>query len=462
MANVFTFCALLFAFGIFKLKGTARLIVFLTGIIFFQENISLFNLITFHLFLIYTLLIAEFFEPDAWQQLRRFPLLAPQLIVFAGVICIGMFDRSYSFKTNLKHVVDYYSSTFLIMYPFYTNFKRKSNWDQLFKFFLISSYLLCLYGFYNYFTKTNPYDSLISSTYNSISAFDEYLHGDRFRINSFVSHPVYYGYLTGILFLITLCHFIYVKKFRMYYLLLMPLLLMNLIMTNSRTPLITMVAGVFAYILIGLDMKLKIRVIVCTIAACTAMYSVPYIKDKIDSSLDVFQSGGQKTEGSDMAMRAVQFDASYALFKKSPIFGNGFNYIFSVLKFDPSEDTADTDLKGFESYTYELLIEQGIIGIVVNIIFFVWTLVYFLWKIKSAKQLSALGIATVIMFLIFGISTGTLNSWTITMAFLGILVAGIKRVEVLKPFLKRRAMWLKQYHMLSQNTQTQTVPDVQY
>jgi hypothetical protein len=429
MESFFTLCAFIIGFGIIRLKGTARLILFLAGVIFLQDKISLFNLATIHQFFIYVLILAEFTDPKSLKNIKSFPLLIPLIIVFVGFICNGMFDSNHAFVTNAKKVIDAFSSSFLIMYLFYSNFKKDTDWNKFYNFILISSTILCVYGIFNYLTKSNPYDNLLSNVYHTPSAFDQYANGSdgRFRINSFTSHPIYYGYLLGVLLLFALCHFINVSKKKKTYIVAIILIFTNLLLTNSRTPLIATFFGIVSFLVLSLNENLKFEIALYTFFVCVALYNIPFVQTKINSSIDIFQSGGEKTSGSNLDMRSKQFDASYKVFLKNPIMGNGLGYIIDGLGFNLKDDTYDSDFKGFESYIYVLLIEQGLIGIISNIIFFVWAGVYFLRQRVNSKPFGGLGFSIILMFLIFITGTGAMGSWFITMGALGILIASLTR-----------------------------------
>jgi hypothetical protein len=224
---------------------------FFTGILFFQHRIPLFTFPTdmgFHRFMVFSLLIPELTNfKESIREFRRFPLFYPLIVVFTGFLLIGLFDPRINFFLQIYRPVDLYIQTFLVIYLTYHNFKEEDDWSALVKYFAVCSIILGLYGFYNFITKTNPYDNLISTSFNSFSSFDFYknVFDERFRINSFVDHPIYYGYLLGILFLLSfhaiLCE---QRRFKIIYLLSLVMTFLNLLMTNSRTPLISFSLGI--------------------------------------------------------------------------------------------------------------------------------------------------------------------------------------------------------------------------
>jgi O-antigen ligase len=204
------------------------------------------------------------------------------------------------------------------------------------------------------------------------------------------------------------------------------IIFLNLLFANSRTPLIATVFGLAVFFLLSLNLKAKVAIVIYGTIIFMMISNVPFIQSKIDSSVDIFVSGGQKTEGSTVEMRKRQLAASIKVFKQSPVFGNGLYYIKENLGYISAEKNSSAeDFDGFESYAYNLLIEQGLVGILANIIFFGCLSVYFLKNLAVSKQFAGLGFAIVVLFLIYNIGTGPLNSWIMTMALFGILIGSI-------------------------------------
>lgn len=411
---------------------------FFTGILFFQHRIPLFTSPTdmgFHRFMVFSLLIPELTNlKKSINDFRNFPLFYPLTIVFAGFLLIGFFDTRINLFLQIYRPVDLYIQTFPVIFLAYNNLKEDEDWSILLRYFAVCSIILCLYGFYNFITRTNPYDNLISTSFNSSSSFDFYknIFDERFRINSFVDHPIYYGYLLGILFLLSFYAFLNsAGKVRILYLSAMVLTFLNLLMTNSRTPLISFLFGLIFFILLSLHLKLKIQIAILSILFCSALYTIPSVRDKINNTIDIFQKGGSQVSGSSLKMREMQLQASFLLFEKKPVSGNGLYYIEENLGYSSNEDKSMSsyDLQGFESYFYIILIEQGLIGILLNLTFFGALIIYFFKRRIISLEYSGLGIATTLMFLVFSIGTGTLGSWIFTMSIIGIIIKKLQLFE---------------------------------
>ncbi|MEO7049271.1 MAG: O-antigen ligase family protein [Ferruginibacter sp.] len=325
-----------------------------------------------------------------------------------------------------------YIQTFFVIFLIYKNLKQSNDWNKLINFLRISAIILCVYGIYNFITKSNPYDNFISNSFNSLSSFEFYknIFDDRFRINSFVDHPIYYGYILAILFLL-IFNALLTRRPKAIDIVILSLIFFNLILTNSRTPLFAFLFGCVIYISTSLNPKMKLLISVISVIFLMGLYAIPFIRDKMNNTIGIFEKEENQVGGSNLKMRQMQLLASYKLFSKKPISGNGLYYIEENLGYSSNEDksTSADELQGFESYIYILLIEQGLIGIITNFIFFGAIIFYFIKNRKISKEFTGLGLAIAIMFLTFSIATGTLGSWIITMGILGII---IKIVELLK------------------------------
>ena len=121
----------------------------------------------------------------------------------------------------------------------------------------------------------------------------------------------------------------------------------------------------------------------------------------------------------------TQYRAVATLFKKSPIVGNGLFYFVEVLGWDaqnrPYGGIFD-QIQGLESYLFNLMIEQGVFGIILAILLSPHYFIIML-KTKTDNQLASLGLSYVVLFLAFSMATGELGSWWYTMPFIGKIIA---------------------------------------
>lgn len=295
---------------------------------------------------------------------------------------------------------------------------------------IIALSVFCIYGFVNYVQKTNTYFSLLTKAFNSYDYANVNMMSfvERFRISSFAWHAIYYGLL--LLIGVLLCTFMIYNtklkaKTKISYQILIALLLINLLMVNSRTPIVCLTIGISIYFMFGLSGKKKVQFV-----AISIILLFGWIVIKPNSAKIIWQSiniaSDQKAEfedGSSIEMRSKQLQSSLSVFNKNPITGNGIYYIIDNLKYSPDQ-IRDEDFFGFESYIFELLIEQGICGIIGNLIFFTSLFLFFFKNVKkplnAGRNIAIFSISLLAAFSVFIIATGELGSFTFFFSIMGI------------------------------------------
>lgn len=370
-------------------------------------------------------------------QFYKFPLHFSISSIAIVLLFIGLFDSRLDFFTRLIRPINYFLENFIIVFLTFFYVKSMHEVRKIYNFILICFLFFSLYGIVNYLTGISSYTSFIAETYNTRDFGNGYsINGDeRLRISSFAWHPIYYGFLVACAILILI--FIYSEK-RMqvystfFYSTLFGLLIMNLFWTNSRTPLLALIIGLCYYYLFAFKFGNKIKIALTGIIALFFVISVsPNALKLVDESINTFTAKGSKLEGSSLEMREMQMGASLLIFNQNPIFGNGFNYITENLGFssDEKKRSSDNEFQGFESYSYKLLIEQGLIGILGNVAFFISILVFFLKKRKKVnllgKKIIHLSLGMFITFLLFIFGTGDMGVFLIFMSLLGVNIKAI-------------------------------------
>jgi hypothetical protein len=349
-----------------------------------------------------------------------------------ALLSIGLVDQRHGLYLKLFNPVDLFITNFLVLFLTYHYTRTINDLFRIFKVLLIFFLVFAIYGIINFLLKENVYYSFISNTYGGRDFGNAYNLTERFRISSFAYHAIYYGLLLDVIILVATFLIINFRRNRLTYFALLFLLFLNLFLVNSRTPIFSLAVGVAVFFLFGINFKQKILSITVGLLLIIGIFNfVPAAKQFLAATYDTFFSDGSDLEGSSLEMREMQLAASLVIFNQSPVFGNGFNYIVEDLGYSGEREkrNSDNDLKGFESYIYLLLIEQGMIGMLVNILFFIALAIYSLKKYGETsilgKKISILCFSTLLMFLSFIIGTGALNSFPFIMSFIGVCFKGI-------------------------------------
>jgi hypothetical protein len=429
--------AFIIAYQICKQKGHKKLYWFLGGILFVPHSITLTHAplaITFYRVLIYTLLFNTIRQKDFSKSLIKMPVFASLIVLFCMNLLTGFFDTRLDLFQKFYRPITYFFESFFLVTLSYYHIKQYEDVIDVYKKCLLFLGVFGLYGILNYITKTNEYYNLLEDAFNIsnyANANMDLLKDQRFRVSSFSYHAIYYGFILAITILMSLfLYFNNIKRNKLLHYAILLLMLINIFLVNSRTPLLALAGGFFILFLFGMNLKYKIQTLVLgSVLLFGFILSQSQFSEIIYATLGIFESKDTQVVGSSLDMRERQLAASYRLFKRSPVSGNGYQYITETLGYssDPEQNMADDDLEGLESYAYRLLIEQGIVGIIGNVFLFCSLGFYFLRGIqyRRSKRLAALGLGMLMTFLLFIFGTGDLGSFPLFMTIIGIALKGV-------------------------------------
>lgn len=154
--------------------------------------------------------------------------------------------------------------------------------------------------------------------------------------------------------------------------------------------------------------------------------AVPMVHDKVDSMINTAM-GNEDVDGSSLEMRDEQTYYAMLIVNESPVLGHGLDYIQEVMGYGTENYKGDWHLLGFESYSYTLLIERGVMGFFLEI--FMWiALVVSAFKCRKKDVAnSSLIIAFVWGFAFFSMSTGTLDTKIPMMFMIGMALTKMSK-----------------------------------
>lgn len=299
------------------------------------------------------------------------------LIIYCIVLsfCFGVLKNGfsfipflYSFRLILEFVVAYSFSNIL-----YFNYKGDTNkvfsyFLQLYLFVSILSYLILV--LFPSSVKLWAFFSRFGITFNG----DPHVN----RLVSVYLDPNFYSAIACIP--IILCYALYRNTDKMRYLLFMAIISLSILLSFSRSGLVTLLfVYSISYLkeLIKLFVKMNTRT-VAIIIMIIAMISVttPLLLGSVQRLLERFQ--GISSDQSALA-RLGSFDFGYQIFKDNPLFGVGSGYIFSYMK-------SYTILTSVDSSLLQTLINFGVIPSIILMIFFIWRAVKVWNKLKITNN----------------------------------------------------------------------------
>lgn len=290
------------------------------------------------------------------------------------------FFKGYLFQTYLYILLGFYASQ---------NIKIKQ-----FNNTIIYTSLLCgIYGLFTYMIKQNPYIDSISLIYSGdISIFSFFIEevrgGIEGRISGTMPHPLqwgqYWNILIGYLYLF--------RKQTNRYLWTITIILgiINIVLCGSRTAIITFIITTI-FFLASFSFKALFKYL--TISYISLIFITSFIPETnqtkgivtyIQSALFFWDSSySEKADivGSSTNMRSNQLETAIDIMLQNPIGGVGYNYQYYVL-----EKNISTDLLGFESIVFKILVEQGILSLFLFLFTFNLLRLYIIRKQNLGKS----------------------------------------------------------------------------
>jgi hypothetical protein len=119
------------------------------------------------------------------------------------------------------------------------------------------------------------------------------------------------------------------------------------------------------------------------------------------------ESFSEEGRGSSLDMRQRNLLVCLISFAESPIYGHGFNYIVNIVERTDEGRSVDGAM---ESVFFNLMVEQGLLGLIAYLIFAGLCCFYFRKLHEYDKDVSEIGEGVTICIVIFSLMSGTLGN----------------------------------------------------
>lgn len=388
--------------------------------------------------LIFSLLFAALFQSGRFnREFSSFPLKKVLIIAMLGTLVIALLDSRLSIFNKFYIPFREITEKYLLLFLGYFFIREKGDLANMSKPIFAVLIIISIYGLFNYVSGVNPYFKwAIETFFTKVAGSDAHLQSklkilntlqSRFRAVSTFDHTFNYGYASSLLALFFFARY---NTEDLKHGLLKVAFMFGLVGTVLCFSRIVLFAALFAFgvlILFSTRLTKKIAIAFSVLIIGFAAYAtIPAFQKTMDNTMDVFVTGGEEAGGSSIDMRLVQLAGAYGYFMQSPIIGNGYEYINKELGWgERNSALLDSDMYGFESVVFELMIEQGIIGLLYHLVLLFGLIRYFSRNLKNNKVLASLGLSIVSLFFLFAVGTGALRSWPLTMLFLGMIIKTI-------------------------------------
>lgn len=427
MNLIFKLIILCLFFWIFISKGDRKLIPLVFTLLCVESSLIFIPSVAFlhggRMAVFNALIFCSLFRYEEMKKYwNGFPFKWQLLLMLVSSFIIAFFSKYIS---DLQHRISQplfeFMDSYLLFFIAYV-YSRRNSFCSLKNTLVICTIILTIIGIINGILRFNPYIALIEAD-NIFDFAHMYTHRERFRISSLFSNPFDYGYTCLILNMIT----IYLKQMKIIGKWQFSILFLGsfwgILFCNCRTVVIVYVIGISIYYLVAVSLKRHMAYFLLFIIFYSITYiSIPIVEHKTNQIVSAFTNfKGEDVKGSSLNLRTIQLTGSFLFFQKSPIVGNGYNYIRDKLGWGKQKiSKQNRKMAGYESVIFKLLIERGIIGIVAYLLFYGSILFYLIKNYEYDIYLGALGIAILSMYMFFAIATGELSSVPITLVCLGI------------------------------------------
>ena len=355
--------------------------------------------------MILSLLLSLWRHGELKSNWREFPLRWFTLAIAITVLLVGLLDSRLSIVSSLSRPIKDFCETYLCFFIGYASISNLSDWKKTQKYLWLIFAIIGVWGVITFVMQNNPWYDYITSMYGDDVGIWSEVQTRGYRVSSFLSNPIVYGFVVGIILINRTT-----EKIKGIYLFIALLLVVNIVLSNSRTSYAAVIIAfaimyVFRY---HFSIKATFAVILLIGLGIIAYNSIETFGNSVDMMLDVFFTGGSNAGGSTTDLKELQWAASLYYFFQAPWFGNGMSYFGEVIM--ERGGGMSEDLAGMEGYAYRLLVEYGSVMILAVIAFWIRTLWIFMKYRSVNRPLSIISISIALSFIFFICMTGTYGS----------------------------------------------------
>lgn len=337
-----------------------------------------------------------------------FHILQSFTIPFQSWISTIRFELFYFLSTNYLLFVGF------ALAPSYREFVE--NREKVYAVII----LLFLSGLISYIQNNNFIAVEVSRSF--IWTSDRAMQSRGFRVTGTQASPALFGFICSIL--IVIINHIEKNLLRCY--LMICSMLFCLFVCGTRTPMMCFVLMISLYYFFQSKKKLLqtlLLLIPILIALMPVLSSMSSIQNLLAGVTDLFMTGGENTDGSNMEMRTEQFEASWAYLIEKPIWGHGNNYMHNLLlETGKFHETKDVLLRGAEGYQFWLFVDYGAIYTVLILVFYI-SIVIYLFKFRDySSSIFVLCLCIFSGFVFYQLSTRPDNTWQMALPLVGGLI----------------------------------------
>lgn len=321
-------------------------------------------------------------------------------------------------------------TTYFIIIVGFFSVKNIKTFRPFLQVAFISLIIITLFGIVNYLTRESSMLDWIlgSSAQDEMSVGRKFTEAYRFRTQSLFVQPFDYGYICLVILLAHMYGYTrhLVSKKRLIAVFLMAMF--GVLTCACRTVVACFIFGFMAFMSLHLKGDRAPIIVGVFILATLLLYEFsPFIQSKLDFFMSIFAHSNSQFGGSSMELRMEQLASVLSYMDGHYWLGRGYDFFWIDLQFSKGlENSLAPELYGLEGVHLSYLLERGIVGYALYLLFFILLLSFILRHRKSNREEAAAAFALLVMYLSFAHMTGELNSPPSTFLLLGMLLRTIQ------------------------------------
>ena len=340
-------------------------------------------------------------------------------LIVVSILLFLVTIANYSNRGGIVSFISILVEQFLVIGIIWSIYTRKEEIGKLIVSMVFSFGIIAIYGIYVQISGYNPFIMILQG-FNStklLYVYDNvYRSGVFGRNQSVFEHPITYGaYLTMIVPFSTLLLLTSKNVFRkISFGLISIICLINIVLTNSRSPLLFLFLVIFFWLYYSMRYKIisisRVSYIVLVVPIIALIIPYHYY-DTIFSTV-LFWQQNINIEGSTLDQRFNMIRAAYDIFLEAPLFGHGLTTLRNLTTVNRVYGGA----LGFgEGFMLKLLIDTGFAGILAYYILFHQLYkknrVMLIKNISRSVTFVSISVISIILgYIIFLVVTGEMNT----------------------------------------------------
>ena len=249
---------------------------------------------------------------------------------------------------------------------------------------------------------------------------------DRFRNQSVFQYAFDYGICSIVILLLHIYAVVRKLESKKTFTIVALCCLFGIFTCGCRTVMFCAIIGLISFYAMAYSIGKIMKITAVAVPLLIMSYwFVPVVNNQVNAMITVFDKNSN-VDGSSIEGRMFQYAAVGYYIKDDLMFGRGIGfYSIDLNGSAATTDRVDKDLQGLEGVTSEYLLERGIVGLSLYLLFWLWMFFHFRRKKNTAPKLAALGCSVIITYLVFAIMTGELNSLLYVLPVLGYVLKTI-------------------------------------